>query len=251
MSEVQQETIGGTFSIGGSAGGSVSSSTDIIGPTISFEMEASLGGSLNVTKTKSKEAERAFSLNVAVDVSGDLQEYDEELTPVYDDKNKAKIVPGKVDAYRFLTFYLEPSTNNFDVFVNQVVDRKWLAEDTGANAAALRDAVNAGNKTQKETEKSLPWRVLHRVTFVSRILPAIDDEVPPPTETDKLLRKLNIDSNYELIKRLEPFVRDKTDDFAEFNKAVRAAIANYMPGLTGAADDIVRYMSLYFQVFKE
>ena len=213
-------------------------------------MEASIGGSLNVTKTKSKASERSFSIDVEIKLPGDLQAYNEGLNRMYDPSTgRAVIVPGKVDAYRFMTFYLEPNTDNFDVFVNKVVDPQWLAEDKSANAAAVREAVNARNKVQKDTEKSLPWRVFHRVTFLSRILPDVDDSAASSTEA--LLRELEIDSNYELIKRLEPFVRDKTNDYAEFAEAVREAIGNYMPKLAPAQDEITHFLSLYFQVFPD
>ena len=209
---------------------------------VSFEMEASLGGSVNVTKSKSKESGRSFGINIEVNTPGDLQGYDEKLIREYDESG-GKVVPGKVDAYRFMTFYLEPKIENFDVFVNKVVHPEWLAESTDWNATAIRQAIKANNKIQKDTEKSLPWRVFHRVTFISRILPAVDDSSASPSQ--KVLKAANIDSNYELIKRLEPFVRNKTNTYEEFAGAVRDAIKLYMPVLSAAEDDIVHYMSSY------
>jgi hypothetical protein len=69
------------------------------------------------------------------------------------------VVPGeKVDRYRFMTFYLENSSENFDDFFSYVVDPEWLMSND-EEARALRQA------------RSLPnpcWRVLHRVTYVER-----------------------------------------------------------------------------------
>lgn len=245
FSAVQQETTGGSFSLSGSVGGSLSLSFDLLGAAVTTEMEASVSASLNVTKTKSKEAEQSFSINVEVGVPGDLLAYNEELKPSYDEQGRPIMAPGKVDAYRFMTFYLEPDLENFDIFVNKVVDPIWLAESRDPNAVAVRQAINAQEKARKDAEKSAPWRVFHRVTFVSRILPPIAQS----TGAQQVLQAENINSNYELIKRLEPFVRDKTSSYAEFSDAVRQTIDIYMPDLAPAKDHIVEYMALYFQVF--
>jgi hypothetical protein len=88
-------------------------------------------------------------------------------------------MPGvKVDRYRFMSFYLEGSTRNFNDFFDYVVDPEWLISND-EEARALRQAKGKANKT---------WRVMHRVTYVER--PAlmgfgrdlrelkVEDEVP-------------------------------------------------------------------------
>ena len=70
------------------------------------------------------------------------------------------ILPGeKVDRYRFMSFYLEPSTQHFQDFFNYVVDPEWL-QSNDEEARALRQA-QAGKPNKI-------WRVLHRVTYVER-----------------------------------------------------------------------------------
>jgi hypothetical protein len=63
-----------------------------------------------------------------------------------------------VDRYRFMRFYLQGSTENFNSFFNEVVDPEWLASND-EEARALRQARGKANKT---------WRVFHRVTYVRR-----------------------------------------------------------------------------------
>ncbi|PJF20302.1 MAG: hypothetical protein CUN56_16855, partial [Phototrophicales bacterium] len=96
--------------------------------------------------------------------------------------------PGKVDAYRFMTFYLEPQSSNFEDLFGKVIDPIWLEQSNHPNAIALRQA-NQSNKKPK------CWRVFHRVTFVSRILPDFPLPTAPPLE--KKMVDLNIASNYE------------------------------------------------------
>lgn len=73
--------------------------------------------------------------------------------------------PGKVDAYRFMSFYLPPSDRNGEEFLNRVVDREWLTFSSDPNAVALRGVQFTGHGA---------WRVLHRVTYVSRVPPHFD-----------------------------------------------------------------------------
>ena len=69
-------------------------------------------------------------------------------------------LPGeKVDRYRFMSFFLENTTNHWHDFFNYVIDPEWLASND-EEARALRQAQSARpNKV---------WRVLHRVTYVER-----------------------------------------------------------------------------------
>jgi len=97
----------------------------------------------------------------------------------------------------------------------------------------------------KQADKKPPcWRVFHRVTFVSRILPEFTGDAIAPVE--KAMKAASIESNWELIKKLEPFVKNKTDDHALFAKAVRQTIATYLPELEGHEDEIIKYAALYF-----
>ena len=103
------------------------------------------------TMTKKETQSKGFSLNVSV--AGI------ERQGITDYKDRP-ILPGeKVDRYRFMSFYLEGSTNNFNDFFAYVVDPEWLASNDEEARALRQTAVGSPNKT---------WRILHRVTYVER-----------------------------------------------------------------------------------
>lgn len=83
-------------------------------------------------------------------LSGNLQPYDR---------------PGKIKQFRAYTFYLQPTQANANDFWNTVVDPNWLANSGDPDALALQQA--------KKANKSVPWRLLYRVTYAERFLPPI------------------------------------------------------------------------------
>jgi hypothetical protein len=250
MESVQESTTG-SYSFNGMSGATFELNTAYSKAAVGIEMDALFGGHLEVIKTKGKETEKSFSINVEVLGEEDIQLYvnteaEKQKYPnrnegggAYDETGKPIKRPGKVDAYRFMTFYLEPTKDNFEDFFHKVVDPIWLEESNDPNAVALRQA----NQSDK---KPKCWRVLHRVTFVSRVLPEIEAPNVPPME--KAIRTVNIDSNYELIKKLEPFVKNKTQDATIFADAVRNTLKAHLPELQPFEADIIEYAALYFGV---
>ena len=249
--EATSETTTGNYFFQGMGGLSADLNLMIFKLATSTQIDALSGGHVATTKTKGRETEKSFAVEVEVDVERDIQlyantetlktkyhgQFDAEELGVYDAQGNPIKNPGKVDAYRFMTFYFEPTTENFEDFFGKVVDPIWLEQSSEPNAIALRQA-NQGDK------KPSCWRVFHRVTFVSRILPEIAAQNAPPLE--KAIRAANIESNWELIKKLEPFVQTKTQDFATFADAVRTAIATYLPELQGHESSVIQYMALYY-----
>ncbi|MFM6190656.1 LamG-like jellyroll fold domain-containing protein [Planktothrix sp.] len=142
-----EHTIGGSFAM--NAGLGVDSSFSVLG----IDVELTAQATVNLTQTMSKTEARSKGFELNVDLSG--LEY-KGIT----DYNDRPIMPGeKVDRYRFMSFYLEGSTNNFQDFFNYVVDPEWLRSND-EEARALRQA-QAGKPNKA-------WRVLHRVTYVER-----------------------------------------------------------------------------------
>nr|VFK41248.1 MAG: FG-GAP repeat-containing protein [Candidatus Kentron sp. TC] len=236
--DVVQESAGGSinFTSGASGGGG----TEIKKPFL-FEFEANAGINLGMTNTRSKtkEASRAFSLEVNIAPSGDLQYHrPDDGEGEYDEAGNPRNVHGRVDAYRFMTFYLDGSSDNYDALFNKVVDPIWLEQSASPFAMAMRGARNVDKKPPC-------WRVLHRVTFVSRVLPPFSDDLPP---LEKTMRAENIDSNWQLIKTLEPFVRQHTGDLARFGQAVDDALRNYLPELYPHRMEVRQYMALYYGI---
>lgn len=97
---------------------------------------------------------------------------------------------GKVDGYRYQAFMLAPDTEHASTFFNQVVDPNWLANSQDSNAAALREASSTSTG---------PWRVMYRVTYVSRIPPKFQP-VPAETQAPDERPPANLDYNALLVE---------------------------------------------------
>jgi hypothetical protein len=141
-----EHMIGGSFTM--SAGLGMDFAANVSGVAVELTALATT----NLTQTMSKTEARSTGIELNVDLSG------VEYVGITDYKDYP-VMPGeKVDRYRFMSFYLEGSTNNFYDFFNYVVDPEWLRSND-EEARALRQAMGKANKT---------WRVLHRVTYVER-----------------------------------------------------------------------------------
>lgn len=141
-----QHSIGGSFSMNAALG----YQGNFVGGSVAVELTAQATVSLTQTMAKTETRSNGIQLNVSLKgVEG------KGIT----DYNDLPILPGeKVNRYRFMSFYLEGSTNNFHDFFNYVVNPEWLASNS-EEARALRQARGKANKA---------WRVLHRVTYVER-----------------------------------------------------------------------------------
>jgi hypothetical protein len=229
----------GGFTITGSATRSFGIEATIGPVGLEAQLDATIGGSINETLAKNKDASRAFSLEVECALPNDMQKYGADGTPLFDDKNQPVKATGRVDAYRWMTFFLATDANNFDDLFNKVVDPVWLAESAHPNAAAMRQA-------QQSAKRPPCWRILHRVTYVSRLLPAVPAADAPPVV--KAMRVENISSNWELIKRLEPYVKSSTGSMRELTAATREALMLELPALVPHADQITNYLGLYYGI---
>ncbi|OKH59771.1 hypothetical protein NIES2130_07415 [Scytonema sp. HK-05] len=142
-----EHTIGGSFILNAGLGPE--------GKGVLFGVAAELTAqtTFNLTQTMSKTESRSEGCQLIVDLHG-------VESRGITDYNDNPILPGeKVDRYRFMSFYLEGSTKNFQDFFGYVVDPEWLASND-EEARALRQA-QAGKPNKA-------WRVLHRVTYVER-----------------------------------------------------------------------------------
>lgn len=236
VAETQQETYANETSLSLEGGLGVKFQADL-GYTFEQKTLLSSGSSFTLTKSKTKESKSSFGLEVNVTIP---------TSPRYkyggtDNRTLAKglIKPGVVDAYRFMTFYLEPKATNFTDLFTQVIDPIWLEESPDPYAQALRQA--RGN-----VDKAKPcWRIMHRVTYVSRILPEFQAEAPPSLE--KAMRVSGIESNYMLIKKFEPYVANIADSGSFFTK-IEHIIDNQLPEFRPYKSQIKTYLALYFNM---
>ncbi|MBT9314363.1 LamG-like jellyroll fold domain-containing protein, partial [Leptothoe spongobia] len=142
-----EHTIGGSFDLSASLG------ADVVVGVGSGQVELTALANINLTQTITKTQSHSRGIELNVDLSG------VESIGITD-YNDYPIMPGeKVDRYRFMSFYLEGSNDNFYDFFNYVVDPEWLRSNDEEARALRQTMAGKANKT---------WRVLHRVTYVER-----------------------------------------------------------------------------------
>lgn len=153
--------------------------------------------------------------------------------------DKPTMEPGKVDAYRFNTFYLETSKENGDDFFRKVVDPIWLDQSPSAHAQVFRSAMH---------KPVYAWRIMHRVTFVSRVLPEVHTLHRKPQNVHVALRNENLESVWELINRLKPFLRCKVMSDDDFDQAVTDVLERYAPRLAPFATELLHDFRAFYEV---
>ncbi len=177
------------------------------------------GGQIKVQVGQADSETHALSLNVAVVADPFLQGYDaSDQTSTWAGYSTANS-PGKVEAYRFMTFYLPPSPANADAFTGSaggesVVDTAWLNFSGDPNAIALRQAQINGNGA---------WRVLHRVTYVSRVPPPLDTN-PAQTVAPEPPQAIDAADNAALIALVRQALGKTPPSPASIGAAVAAVL---------------------------
>ena len=155
------ESRSGTTSL--TLNGGVEIEAKATGPAGGFyaSFDSLLSTSIEMTVSRNSATSYAYALTASADPTGFLR------APIIEIEDGSPVLkgytdgsaPGKVDTYRYMTFFLSPSKANFDQ-LSRVIDPNWLQTSAQANAAALREATESENGT---------WRVLYRTTFVSRV----------------------------------------------------------------------------------
>ncbi|OXM45210.1 LamG domain-containing protein [Amycolatopsis alba] len=178
-------------------------------------IDALFGGHLKVQVGKSENRSRGLSLAVTCPGDPMLQGYrpGDGYTPGY--------CPGKVEAYRFMSFYLPPSADNSDTFYHQVIDKEWLNSSSDPDAVALRNVQFTGQGA---------WRLLHRVTYVSRVPPQFDTN-PDQTVAPEPVRAIDLADNPLLIELVQDEVAAKNPTPAD----IGTGVANVLAPLDGHA----------------
>ncbi|RSM52236.1 hypothetical protein DMH03_40885 [Amycolatopsis sp. WAC 01376] len=172
-------------------------------------IDALFGGHVKVQVGKSENESRGFSLAVTCPGDPMLQGYHAGTgyTPDY--------CPGKVDAYRFMSIYLPPSADNGDTFHDQVIDKEWLASSSDPDAVALRNVQLTGQGA---------WRLLHRVTYVSRVPPRFDTN-PDQTVAHEPAQVIDLADNPLLIELVEDEVPTEHPSPADIGNGVANVLA--------------------------
>ena len=156
-SAVFEESLGGSYDFVGKAG--IYAGLEML-TGVNFSLDALWGGHIRTRTIKTKQEGLSFGITEKIPAEGFLNRRTTDTPPTgaYPVGYAADNAAGKVNQYRFMSFYLSPSTTNFDELVN-IVDPEWL-NSSDPDAFAMKQAMANTNEV---------WRVLHRVTYVNRI----------------------------------------------------------------------------------
>ncbi|KAJ4141752.1 hypothetical protein NW768_000969 [Fusarium equiseti] len=202
-----------------------------------FDMEVAFGNSLgtvgvdamysahfNFNMAKETNSEEGFELAIEAPPPVDIK---------YKDKNGLYVKkPGAVDAYRWMSFWLEPSVEATDTFFEQVVDPKWLEECNDSDARLMRSLREALSK-ETGNARTKAWRVLHRCTYVSRVLEKVEhhpSSLSDVQDEKKATPLADVACNWVLIQRLEPFAR-MAESRAQLPTLLRPHVTKLFPSL--------------------
>jgi len=202
------------WSIG--AVGDIQMAFPVVGFYLDFDYLYSSATEVNVVKSK----EEGASFDLAAQATPDSYLYAPTIVGS-DVTFPNSPTEGKVDGYRYMAFMLAPKPDNGDMFFSKVVDPNWLANSKDANAAALREARSAA---------AGPWRVLYRVTYVSRIPPKFQP-VPAETQSPDIRPPANLVYNASLIQLVKSQITSLTPTSLEIGTAISAVIGT--PGAPG------------------
>ncbi|ARO88247.1 hypothetical protein EBAPG3_010900 [Nitrosospira lacus] len=246
---LREESSGGTFSISTKAG-FYTEATLSVGPT--FSLDAMFGTSITTQSMKTDHDSAMFTLEI--DLPGD-QRYIGliEEDPDEDYRYTNKPSPGKVQGYRFMSFYRSPSKQNFEKF-SEVIDQNWLygqgeyAGKYDPDALALRSALHNPNEV---------WRVLYRVTYVNRTPPSVQDKGQTIAANVQLPDEDSVLSNAVMIAEL-PTDLNAQNPMARVSIEADELLARLSKNPVWGADllkkkaeykeDIMRYMRSYYRI---
>ncbi|MBP0453037.1 hypothetical protein J5Y04_26345 [Kitasatospora sp. RG8] len=62
------------------------------------------------------------------------------------------------------------------------------------------------------------------------------------------MRQLDVESNYELVRRLDPYVKSAATSLPELAEATRTALARELPELLPHATDVTGFLAQYYGV---
>lgn len=185
------------------------------GVTIDGEVTHAMGTSFSTTKSLT--GNRSLQLTVEAAPDSFPYRYDASQQLVEEP------VPGKVDGYRFMTFFLANRSANAAVLFDEVIDQNWLQNSQDPSAAALRQA-----NTRRDS--TAPWRVLHRVTYVSRIPPRFQ-VTPPLTDRVAAPEAPNQDQNAVFLALVRAKLPPLDASAAEISAAVLAVLSDDVDAL--------------------
>ena len=203
MDFVQTE-VGGSLNLRGAVGASMDMEVSAGNLLATCNVDALISVHTNLMQTKEKSSETSFELQVEFPPAIDIRQRNEHGELVKR--------PGAVDAYRWMSFWLEPSVQGTDSFFQQVVDPQWLNDAQEPNAKLLLQ-LREGLSKETGNARTKAWRVLHRTSYVSRVPEPVSRKpravavASQQSEEKKSTLLADVSCNWHILQNLEPIVR--------------------------------------------
>ncbi|KAG1648477.1 hypothetical protein GQR58_029795 [Nymphon striatum] len=178
---------------------------------IGFKGALSFSGGVRVDVSVSSSEQRSLAFGLTSRVTG--ESYLHAWRPDVEGGSYTRDpAPGKVRAYRFMTYYEPPSEKNASGF-RDIVSPVWLKRSTDAAAVALRSA-DLGNPA---------WRVRHRVTYVERVPPTTSGE-PLYSDVGVVDAPVNLAGNVALLRMIQAEIGGKPPTPVRIGRALQAIL---------------------------
>lgn len=226
--DVVQTEVGGSLNTKASLGASLEMEVSVGSVLATCNVDALISAHANLTQTKEESSESSFELQTELPPAVDLRR---------DVNGKWVKRPGAVDAYRWMSFWLEESVEGTDAFFRQVVDPQWLTDAQEPNAKLLLQLRDTLDK-QSGNARTKAWRVLHRCTYINRVPEPIAAkpkiESPPPQQWQEGKKKsallADVSCNWHILQNLEPLMRG-AQSRTEVAHLVQPSIAKLYPSI--------------------
>ncbi|KAI5458855.1 hypothetical protein BGZ63DRAFT_466510 [Mariannaea sp. PMI_226] len=222
--DMVQSEIGGNLNIKMSVGAS-------------FDMELAFGNSLGTVDLDAMYSAH-FNFNMTKEKTSNIR---------YKDPKTGKYVkrPGDVDAFGWMSFWLEPSVEATDTFFEQVIDPVWLEESPESNAQLLRSLCESLAK-ETSNARTKARRALHHCTYVSRVPERV--ELRPAALANVQDEKnstllADVACNWLLIQKLELFARG-AESKARLAAVLKPHVTRLFPSLISQARLYVSVLNL-------
>ncbi|KAH7161676.1 hypothetical protein EDB81DRAFT_944310 [Dactylonectria macrodidyma] len=233
--DMVQSEVGGNLNTKIGNGISVDMELAFSGFMSTVDVDAMYSAHFNFMMTKEQTSDEGFELDADPPPPVDIR---------YKDPETANYVkrPGAVDAYRWMSFWLEPSVEATDTFFEQVLDPVWLENSPEPNARLLR-SLREGLAKETGNARTKAWRVLHRCTYVSRVPEKVEQRPAALANVEgekKSTLLADVACNWLLLQKLEPFARG-VESRAKLATVLKPHVSRLFPSL-------IAQTRLYIQV---
>lgn len=253
------ETLSDAFDFSASGGGGMNMNVECSGTSLDANLSGTSDMKFTASSTRTSEMSDSWNLEVVCEVPANIIKYvgkggftgrktatsgEEDSNIIEYDRNtgKPKKMPGKVDAFRFMSFFIsERAENTSDLFF-KVIDPLWILQSMEQHATIMRPLYLKLQTTPTNVGKS--WRVLHRVTFVSRILPDFTDGEVKIDSLEYVLKDFNFGNHRNMVKMLAPHCENASNK-ADLDFRLTQAIEVLMPEAMAYFDEVRAMMADY------